>query len=109
MQTLKNKNREYNLVQLEVVCGNLELLERLIKIHNDYRGIVEDDGTYSLAMYLHKFRMDSPYINDASSKNDYKGYALATIAVLPHITVQQIQEVIDDNDLLYNRIEVINK
>jgi hypothetical protein len=53
--------------------------------------------------------MDSPYINDASSKNDYKGYALATIAVLPHITVQQIQEVIDNNDLLYNRIEVINK
>jgi len=109
MQTLKNKNRDYNLIDVEVVCGDLWNLNKLIKIHNDTRGIVEEDGTYSLAMYLHKFRMDSPYINDASSADDYRGYAIATIATLPHITPSHIQSAIDNDSELYNRLEVITK
>lgn len=107
METLQNTNREYNLVEVEVVSGNLYLLNKVIKKHNDARGIVEEDGTYSLAMYLHKFRMDSPYINDASPSNDYRGYAIATIATLPHITKDQIQQAIDNDDELYNRLQVI--
>tara|TARA_R110000823_G_scaffold309889_1_gene434482 strand:+ start:1898 stop:2227 length:330 start_codon:yes stop_codon:yes gene_type:complete len=109
MNTLKNKNRDYNLIDVEVVCGDLWNLNKLIKIHNDYRGIMEEDGTYSLAMYLHKFRMDSPYINDASSVDDYRGYAIATIATLPHITSSHIQDAIDNDSELYNRLEVITK
>jgi hypothetical protein len=110
MKTLKNQNKIYNLIELEVVCGNLELLQKLIKKHNDYRGIGEGEGAsyqYHKAMYLHKFRMDSPYINDASTNNDYRGYAIATIATLPHITKDQIQQAIDNDNELYNRIEVL--
>lgn len=106
MTTLKNKNREYTLIDVEVTCGNLHILNKLIKQHNDYRGIVEEDGTYSLAMYLHKFRMDSPYINDTSSKSDYNGYGLATIAVLPHISKEQIQQTADNDSEMYGFIDV---
>jgi hypothetical protein len=105
-----NKMDNYNLIDLKIVSGNLLALYTLIKKHNDYRGIVEDDGTYSVAMYLHTYRMDSPYITDFTklSNKDYMGYAIATIAVLPHITPAQIQSAIDNgDDNLRGLIEVI--
>ena len=106
MKTLQNKNREYNLIEVEVISGNLYLLNKLIKKHNDYRGIVEDNGTYSLAMYLHQFRMDSPYTNDDTGDSNYLGYGLATIAVLPHITKVNIHSAIENDNEMYNRIFV---
>ena len=96
MTQLQVKNTTYRLQLLQVVSGNLYALTELIKKHNDYRSRVNDDMTVDVAMFINRYRMDSPYINDDTGKQDFKGYAQVELAVLPEITPTQIQQAVDN-------------
>jgi len=96
MTELKVNNTTYRLQLVQVVSGNLYALTELIKKHNDYRSRVNDDMTVDVAMFIHKYRMDSPYINDDTGKQDFKGYAQVELAVLPEITPNSIQQTVDN-------------
>ena len=106
METLQNKQTIYNIIDVEVVSGSLTALNELIKKHNDYRSRVNDDLTVDKAMYMTKYVMNSPYINDTGLFN---GYAFCRLAVLPEITKEQIQSAIDNgSDTLRGFIQVLN-
>jgi len=105
METLQNKEIIYNIIDVEVVGGSLTALNELIKKHNDYRSRV-NTLTVDKAMYMTKYVMNSPYINDTGL---FEGYAFCRLAVLPEITKEQIQSAIDNgSDTLRGFIQVLN-
>jgi len=96
MAQLQVNNTTYRLQLVQVVSGNLHALTELVKKHNDYRSRVNDDNTVDVAMFVHSYTMNSPYINDDTGKQDLRGYAQVELAVLPEIMPDQIQSMIDN-------------